>query len=159
MTLNEWALKHGVPWAALADLRDHVLGESQTPPGSAQGGSESAVQAEVRLAAAAKGWYLWRNNCGALKDARGVPVRYGLANDNTAINRRFKSGDLIGIEPVLITKEHLGHRIGRFVSLECKRADWSFKGTPREVAQSNWAQLVGSLGGRAKFVRGSDDLG
>ena len=48
--------------------------------------ARAAVQAAVRLEAARMGILLFRNNVGALIDVRGIPVRYGLANESTQIN-------------------------------------------------------------------------
>lgn len=117
--------------------------------------SERDIQNAVRMAASMAGWRVWRNNVGVLIDSRGVPVRYGLANDSTAVNKNIKSADLIGIRPVLILPEHIGHTVGQFVSLEVKRAGWAPGGTDaRELAQTNWRNLVLSLGGYAKFTTG-----
>jgi hypothetical protein len=112
------------------------------------------LQADVRYEAAKHGVSLWRNNVGALVDERGVPVRYGLANDSAALNKRVKSGDLIGIRPVTIEQRHVGRVLGQFVSREVKAANWSWSGNDRELAQLRWAELIVSLGGDAAFVNG-----
>jgi hypothetical protein len=118
--------------------------------------TESEVQANVRLLASILGWRLWRNNLGVLKDARGIPIRYGLANDSRVVNKRVKSGDLIGIRPVLITQEMVGTVIGQFTSVECKREGWKFNpNDTHEEAQARWAQIVNELGGYAIFSVGS----
>ena len=117
--------------------------------------NEATVQAQVRLNASGAGWRLWRNNVGALLDSRGVPIRYGLANDSSVVNRQIKSADLIGIRPVLITQDMVGKIIGQFVSRECKEGGWKPSPTDkREWAQRNWAQIVNELGGDAKFSTG-----
>lgn len=120
--------------------------------------TEAAIQTLVRLEASRKGLVLWRNNVGVLTDERGVPVRFGLANDSAAVNRNIKSADLIGIRPLLITPEHVGHTIGQFVSREVKAAGWRYTGTPREAAQLRWAELVLGLGGDAAFATGEGSL-
>lgn len=120
--------------------------------------SESALQSLVRLEAVRKGIWLGRNNVGVLLDKKGRPVRYGLANDSSNINEHLKSGDLIGIEKVLITPSMVGTVIGRFVSRECKRPDWEYSGTPEEVAQLQWAALINSFGGNAAIVNREGSL-
>jgi hypothetical protein len=117
--------------------------------------NESTVQAKVRIRTSALGWRMWRNNVGVLLDATGRPVRYGLANDSTQVNASIKSGDLIGIRPVVITPEMVGQTIGQFVSIECKREGWKPSASDaRYVAQRKWADLVNSLGGYAVITTG-----
>lgn len=150
-TINEWARTWAIGDAALADLRARLVAQAPAGPASISG-SEARVQSAVRLEAAQKGLILWRNNVGALKDERGVPVRYGLANDSKAVNDEVKSADLIGIRPLIVTPAHVGHVVGQFVSRECKEPGWRYTGTAREVAQLRWAQLVYSMGGDAGFA-------
>jgi len=117
--------------------------------------NEASIQSMVRLEAARRGWKLWRNNVGVLLDARGVPVRYGLANDSKAVNQSVKSADLIGIRPVVITPEMVGQVIGQFVSIECKHEGWRPSMTDEhERAQARWAELVLLAGGYATFSTG-----
>lgn len=115
---------------------------------------EQVVQDQLRLDASAAGWRVWRNNVGVAFDAKGKPVRYGLANDSRAVNAVTKSSDLIGIRPVSVTAEHVGTVIGQFVAIEVKRDGWRYAGTEREIAQFNYLSIVGSLGGYAKFSTG-----
>lgn len=158
-TLNDWARTWAIPDSALADLRARLVlvAHANTCPPT---GSEARVQSQVRLEAAQKGLILWRNNVGALQDERGVPVRYGLANDSKALNESIKSADLIGIRPVVIQPGHVGHTIGQFVSRECKESSWRGvrPGDKREQAQLRWAELVCSLGGDAGFCNGTGTL-
>ena len=116
--------------------------------------AESDAQDAVRLAARRAGAVLWRNNVGAGKLSNGSFIRWGLANESMLMNRGVKSGDLIGIEPVLITPAHVGLTIGRFVSAEVKAPGWRYHGTSREMAQKAWVDLVISLGGKAVFTTG-----
>lgn len=154
-SLRDWAKKWGVPTEALPDLLTLIGGTAPPPPPPPHdGASESWAQSAVRLEAAHFGIRLYRNNVGALKDLRGVPVRFGLANDSPEINKVLKSGDLIGIRPVIITPAHVGRTIGQFYSREIKEPGWRFTGTARETAQANWAALVNNLGGDAKFATG-----
>jgi hypothetical protein len=150
MTLTEWAIKHGVGIVALHALQRDVLGLDTPPSPEAllKPQSETAVQAEARLVASKAGHRLWRNNVGALLDDRGVPVRYGLCNDSKAVNDKFKSSDLIGIEA----------GTGRFLSFECKPSGWRYTGTEREQAQLAWIGLINSLGGRARFITNAQEV-
>ena len=158
-SITQWAIRHKVSHQALSELRA-IFGTQ--PPNNVfslpAGQSEAAVQSRVRLEAARKGLKLWRNNVGALLDERGVPVRYGLANDSEALNAVVKSGDLIGWRPVLIMPAHVGSRIAQFVSRECKRPDWKYTGTDREVAQLKWAEAINADGGDARFCNAEGTL-
>lgn len=154
--LHDWSIRHHVSLQALQEL--HVLLTSAVPsPVTAQGASESDVQARVRLAASQAGDVLWRNNTGVLPDARGVPVRFGLCNESKAVNDKCKSSDLIGIKRVLVTQAHVGHTIGQFYAREVKRAGWRYTGTPREAAQLRFIEAVVAMGGDAAFTTGSLD--
>lgn len=103
--------------------------------------AEGALQSLIRVEAARRGVFLWRNNTGVLPDRRGIPVRFGLANDSPNINKVLKSSDLIGIAPG-----------GRFVAIEVKHPGWRGVRTEREVAQQAFINLVIETGGRAGFV-------
>lgn len=150
MTIGSWALRWAIPYAAIVDLHTE-LGMLDPEPG-VPGKSEAAVQAAVRVEASQKGMRVFRNNVGVLEDRTGRPLRFGIANDSPAMNRKLKSGDLIGIDPTPITAADVGQPRGQFVSLECKPEGWHYAGTPHEEAQAAWAALVVSLGGRARFV-------
>lgn len=154
MTLDEWAKRWFIPVDAMYELRA-IFSEPYTPATQLNDGfRESDVQNSVRIAASRAGWRLFRNNRGAGKLDNGNFVRFGLANDSSAVDKIIKSHDLIGIRPVLITSDHVGHIIGQFVSLEIKRPDWKYSGSEREVAQLKWAQLITALGGYSKFSKG-----
>lgn len=109
--------------------------------------AESTLQATIRLEASRRGVYLWRNNSGVLPDQRGVPVRFGLANDSAKVNKVLKSSDLIGIAPD-----------GRFVAIEVKHPGWRGVRTERERAQQAFINLVIVNGGRAGFVSDMSQL-
>ncbi len=153
--ITQWATRHHVSAQALHELQA-IFGMhgGHELPESIAGTSEAAVQAAVRLEAARKGVRLWRNNVGALIDKRGVPVRYGLANDSKQLNESIKSADLIGWRPVVIG----GQCIAQFVSREVKAVGWRYTGTDHEVAQLAWAQLVTASGGDAAFCTGEGTL-
>jgi len=150
--LTAWAKRHGVTQAALADLLA-MMGVAESAPVKS-GKSEAAVQTEIRLAASKLGGRLWRNNVGAGKLEDGSFVRWGLANDSKAMNTAIKSSDLIGILPTVVTPEMVGTTVGVFWSVEVKKEGWRFGGSPREVAQLRWIELVRSLGGVAYFSTG-----
>lgn len=156
MRFDEWAIRWNLPAQALTELAsiEYDLVSEQTY----QSGSEQGVQARCMLEASKRGGRLWRNNVGVLLDSRGVPVRYGLANTSKRVNENFKSADLIGIRPITIGPEWVGYTIGQFVSLECKKPNWTYTGKGRETAQMNWAQLVRGLGGHAGFVTNTDEM-
>ena len=153
----EWAAKWGVSDAALFDLRCRYLPDIPPPPPQ-DGYSEAAVQARVRLKGSSQGMLLMRNNVGVLKDDRGVPVRFGLANDSHAMNENIKSSDLIGIRSLYIKPEHVGKKLGIFVALECKEGGWKYSGKGREVAQARFMSLIKSYGGEARFINSEDQL-
>lgn len=157
MNLDDWAYRWKIAPEALHDLRMRI--GCQLMPALAMrergtAASESRVQAIVRIEAANMGIWLTRNNVGALLDERGVPVRYGLANESKAQNVVVKSGDLIGIRSVLVGPQHVGRTIGQFVSREIKHSEWKWSGDKHEVAQLNWANFVLSKGGDAAFCCG-----
>lgn len=158
--IYQWAIRNRVSLQGLEELRA-IFTPAIEPPRVApnvEPASEAAVQALVRLEGVRKGARLWRNNVGALKDMRGVPVRYGLANDTPALNRTVKSGDLIGWRPIVITSAHIGSTIAQFVSRECKQPYWRYSGDDHEQAQMRWAELVNKDGGDAAFCTGEGTL-
>ncbi len=155
--LEAWAVRHGLSYAAIHELRQ-LLGVSAEIPTGLQPGSEAAAQAAVRLEAARKGVRLWRNNVGVLTDDTGRPVRFGLGNDSAKLNKELKSSDLVGWRPVTVTPEHVGRTIAQFVSREIKEPGWTYRGTPRELAQLRWIDLVAAEGGDAAFTTGEGSL-
>lgn len=152
MTLEQWAIKWGIPFAALQDLRQNFGLINTDPTAPIKGNNEAAVQAKVRLEASRVGARLWRNNVGATMDERGNFIRYGLANDSKQMNEVIKSSDLIGIRPVLITPQHVGHIIGQFMAREIKEPTWNYSATKREQAQLKFLELIKSKGGDACFA-------
>lgn len=154
MTYDEWAAR----WpAAAAELRNIVI-MPENIPNLPIGADEAYAQVQVRLEASKKGARLFRNNVGAAYLKDGTFVRFGLANDSATVNKRLKSGDLIGIKPVLITPALVGATIGQFVSREVKHPGWKYTGTEREKAQMHWADMILSLGGDAAIVTGPGSL-
>lgn len=155
MDIEQWAMQWGVSPAAVHDLRAR-MGLVDMPAVQVEGtvGSETRQQSLVRIDAAQSGVWLTRNNVGALLDERGVPVRYGLANESKEQNKHVKSADLIGIRPRLIGPADIGIVIGQFVSREVKHEGWQFKGDAHEQAQQKWLEFVLSKGGDAAFCSG-----
>lgn len=137
---TQWAAQY--PEAARA-LRAITL-PPPPPPGQ---GSEARIQSAVRLEAARKGYWLGRNNSGVLMNDRGVPVRFGLGNDSAAVNKVFKTGDLIGWRDTLITPEMVGTIMAQFTSAEIKAENGRI-----EQGQWNWANLVNSRGGLGLII-------
>lgn len=162
MMLDEWAKHWGVSDAALSDLKSRIGTETliNVPEiiSADPLGSESRQQALVRLEAARVGVRLFRNNVGAIKDERGVPVRYGLANDSKALNEVLKSADLIGWTPTRIEAHHVGTTLAVFTSVEMKHQGWQYRGDAHEKAQLAWLNLVLAGGGRALFATGPEFL-
>lgn len=125
------------------------------------GRSEDWVESVMRLEAARRlvPTMLYRNNSGALPDARGVPVRFGLGNESKEMNKLMKSADWIGWESIIITPEMVGTVVARFLSVECKHEHWHPRpNDEREQAQRRWADRVNAAGGRAIFVCGPGQL-
>jgi hypothetical protein len=155
--LNHWGKRWNIPAAAIAELIT-TLGTGghkriENPR------LESDVQNNIRLKAGRDpDLVLWRNNIGACKSADGRFIRFGLANDSAQVNQLIKSADLIGIRRILVSPDMIGRYVGQFVSIECKRADWVYRGTDREEAQQRWAATITAMGGDARFCRSEDDL-
>lgn len=160
MNLHTWAQKWAIPLEAFRELQQ-TLG-LYTPPlpvdAPGVGKSEAWAQSAVRLEASQKGAYLFRNNVGALKDANGRLVRYGLGNDTAAMNESLKSADLIGFRPLVVQPQHVGLTVAQFVSREIKAPGWQYAGAGREPAQLAWANLVNANGGDASFATGPGTL-
>lgn len=93
---------------------------------------EVEIQQLVRMEASNLGAIVWRNNTGALKDANGRLVRYGLCPG---------SSDLIGLFK------------GRFLALEIKKP-----GKKATVKQQNFINAVNRAGGIAGVVTSVEDL-
>lgn len=154
-TINEWATRHNIPLAALTELYQ-ALGAMSPDPAVQSGESEAAVQTRVQLEASKAGGRLWRNNVGATQTPEGSFIRYGLANQSSAVNKRCKSSDLVGLRPVYVTEHMVGQVFGLFVAREVKRGGWKYTGTAREKAQMNFLSLVAAMGGDARFTNGEE---
>ncbi len=158
MTLEQWAIRWGVAFNAIAELRQ-VFGEvPDVSKLTNSGNSEASVLNDVRLEASKKGIWLSRNNVGACQDTNGNFIRYGLANESAQMNKKIKSSDLIGVKPVLIEQKHVGVIFGQFVARETKVKGWEYSGSEREQAQLKFIQLIVSMGGDAMFTTGAGSL-
>lgn len=153
---DAWAVRHKIPFDALMELHAMFYPPELQGEPDPEGRMESYSQSLIRRAAPRAGWWLGRNNVGALKSEAGTWVRFGLANDSAPMNDVIKSADLIGLRPVLITPAHVGTTIGQFVSIEAKHPGWKpGEDKKRETAQTAWAGLIRSKGGLAVFSTGA----
>lgn len=154
--IRQWAFEYSVPFAAVAELERRMGLEGSTgdaaDPGV--GHSEAYAQSQVMLEAPRYGCRLFRNNVGAFKDDTGGFVRYGLANESKARNKRLKSSDLVGWRKVLIAPAMVGSIIGQCVLREMKEPGWHYTGDEHEEAQLRWLQLGLSDGCDAAFATG-----
>lgn len=161
MWVDEWLTRwreHITP-AAAADLRMSFGLAARVVPGPREmGKSEAFTSSLIMLEAAEKDVRLFRNNVGAYEDDRGAWVRYGLANTSSRENELLKSSDFIGWRPVRIEAWMVGATIGQFVGREAKKPGWSWTGTPREIAQANWATLGLADGCDMGFATGRGTL-
>lgn len=120
---------------------------------------ESTVQNHIRLDAAQNHIDLWRNNVGVLIDETGRPVRFGLANDSSRMNKIIKSSDLIGVTPVFVTPEMVGTVVGLFTAVEVKEQGWSFNANDKHLlAQKTFHDIVLKAGGYAGFAQSVEDF-
>lgn len=157
-TVEQWAIKWGIPAACLRDLQTVLSSSDHAPPpvDPATLASEARVQSQVRLEAATNGVWLTRNNVGAFQDPNsGRWIRYGLCNESKQQNSLVKSGDLIGIRPRVIIVTDIGKTIGQFVSRECKHEGWKPRPNDKhEQAQARFRDFVNANGGDAAIVSG-----
>ena len=103
---------------------------------------EQRVQNQIRLDLGRGPVRLWRNNTGALKDAAGRLVRYGLCPG---------SSDIIGLRQVVVTPDMVGHTLAVFAAIEVKDRG---RATPEQQA---FIDAVATLGGMAGVARSVDD--
>ena len=101
---------------------------------------EAKVQNDIRIACGAGPARLWRNNTGALKDAQGRLVRYGLCPG---------SSDLIGLRTITITPDMVGQTLAVFTAIEVKDRG---RATPEQQAFIAMVQAAGGLAGIARSV-------
>ncbi len=98
-----------------------------------------------------------RNNCGALRDANGRVVRYGLGNESSVRSKQISSSDLIGFTKVLITPAMVGRTFAVFTAVEVKSPDWKPSNADnRYLAQNAFCTWVAKSGGFAFFANSVD---
>ena len=148
MTLKDWQARwgHHVPAQALAELLG-ILSPVMPSPAPTARHSEAAGAAQIRLAAGRAGVPLFRNNSGAMTDQTGRLIRFGLGNESPALNKVWKSSDLIGILPVVVQPSHVGKTLGVFLAVETKKPGWHLTpGDKRGQAQAAFLQSVRGFG-------------
>ena len=87
---------------------------------------------------------LFRNNCGALKDADGRLIRFGVANPG--------GSDMIGWRSVVVTPDMVGQKIAVFLAIEVKGE----RGRATDE-QRNFIARVKADGGLSGVARCVDD--
>jgi hypothetical protein len=157
--LQAWAHRNGVSLTAFLELEEILDAAPETLGLSGAPGTEARVVSELRLEASQLGMRLWRNNSGAFYDDKGNFVRFGLGNDSKQFNTVCKSSDLIGISNKLITPADVGKPRGQLVAREAKKPGWKYTGTPREVGQLNFINIINRFGGDAAFATGPGTFG
>ncbi len=162
MNYAEWAQHYPDAAQELAQVT------AMCKPGDGDYEDEAAAQQNARMVIARAGGLAWRNNVGATPakvdahcpkchfdfEVKQRIVRYGLCNDSHQLNAMFKSSDLIGVMPRLITPAMVGSTIGQFIAVEVKRPGWTYKGKGREVQQQAYLSLAASKGAIAQFSTG-----
>jgi hypothetical protein len=98
----------------------------------------------IMLGLSTPGVRLFRNNCGALKDAEGRLIRYGVANPG--------GSDLIGWRSITVTPDMIGQKLAVFLAIEVKGE--KCKATDH---QRNFSARVRADGGLAGVARTVDD--
>jgi len=98
----------------------------------------------IMLGLSTPGVRLFRNNCGALKDAEGRLIRYGVANPG--------GSDLIGWRSLTVTPDMVGQKLAIFLAIEVK-------GERTRVTdyQRNFIGRVKADGGLAGVARTVED--
>jgi len=160
MTLHDWQARWGhlLSPQALSELHE-ILNPPMPAPAPSSATSEAASAAQIRLAAGRAGVPLFRNNQGGCIDQTGRLIRFGLGNESPALNKRWKSSDLIGLLPVTVHPSHVGQTLGLFLAVETKKPGWHLtKGDKRGQAQAAFLQSVRSFGGVGGFCCNVDDF-
>jgi len=108
-------------------------------------GKETEITNQIKLAAAAKGWVLMRNNRGNFRTIDGKRiVQAGLSANG--------SSDLIGWQSVIITQEMVGQKVAVFTAVEVK-AD-----TKLSKEQAHFLDVLNKAGGIGIVAYGAGDV-
>ena len=86
----------------------------------------------------------------SMTDQTGRLIRFGLGNESPALNKVWKSSDLIGILPVLVQPSHVGKTLGVFLAVETKKPGWRL--TPGDKRGQAQAAFLHPCGGSAVSV-------
>lgn len=115
--------------------------------------SEQFVQNTLRTVAGSRmHTYLWRNNVGQAELPGGRQIRYGLCNESKQVNGKYKSSDLIGGTPMIITPAHVGMRVLVFTAIEVKKPTWhAGEDKRRESGQLRFINAIRAAGGIGFF--------
>ena len=152
--IHSWAVRHGVSASAAAELIMMITPYPSTV--GPTGKSEASVQQKTRVLAFSMGNSLWRNNNGGATTDDGRVIRFGVGNDSSKINKKWKSGDLIGITRVMSTQ--IGQVFGVYTNIEMKRPGWrQVPSDARAKAQAACMNNVRALGGLAGFAQSTED--
>jgi hypothetical protein len=106
--------------------------------------TETNLMKSIMAAISKPGTRVFRNNCGAYKDATGRFIRYGVANPGGA--------DLIGWRSITITPDMVGKPVAVFTAVEVKGPK-----TRISPEQQNFIDRVRSAGGLAGIARSVED--
>ena len=158
-TIRQWGHDFSIPMHMLIELErrmglEGTEGVTNTPDAYGMTHSEAYAQSQVVLEAREYDCLLTRNNKGALRDADGRLVRFGLFNETKERGERIRSWDLVGFRKRLITPLMVGTVIGQFVGREIKEPGWVFKGDEHEAAQLKCSELALSYGCDVAFATG-----
>lgn len=114
---------------------------------------ESDVQQFIQIDGVQYGCQLLRNNSGALKDAKGRWVRFGLGNISKKHSDKIKSSDLFGVTSITVTQDMVGKTLAVATAVEVKEPGWKRNvSDPHENAQEAFLQWIRQLGGFAGFA-------
>lgn len=120
---------------------------------------ESTIQQQIQIEGVQYGTQLMRNNSGALKDAQGRWIFFGLGNVSKKHGEHIKSSDLIGFTRVTITQDMVGKTLAVFTAVEVKRPNAVLKQIDKRLqAQQAFISWVKAAGGFAGIAQSIEDF-